>query len=121
MKSLLLLMLVLSSLVGCTRKYVDYDVLSKLEFRDNPDKRPIAPAMLKGSKDHLEQCFNQWLFMTNADANRNRYVPQAVQMLCPGSEWLIDARITNQWWTTLIFTRACVEITAHCPQKKERP
>jgi len=120
MKSLLLCLIVVSFFVGCTRKYVDYDVIHKLEFRDNPEKRPIAPPLVKGkgTPDNMEQCFNQWLFFANADANRNRYLPQAVQVLCPGSDWLIDTRITNQWWTTIIFTRACVDITTHCPVRR---
>ncbi len=103
---------------GCTQKYVDYDVIHKLEFRDSPEKRPVAPAMLKGNPDQLTQCFNQWFFSSNADTERNRYIPQAIQILCPGSEWLLETRVTNLWWTTLFFSRACVDIETHCPQKR---
>ncbi len=117
MKSLALLLLVL---VGCTRKYVDYDVIHKLQFRENPEARPIAPVMAKSLRDDVEECFNQWLFFSNAEKEKNRYLPALVQVLCPGSEYLLDTKITQQWWTTIIFTRACVEVQAHCPVKTKK-
>ncbi len=117
MKSLALLLLVL---VGCTRKYVDYDVIHKLQFRDNPEARPIAPVMAKSHRDDVEECFNQWLFFSNAEKEKNRYLPALVQVLCPGSEYLLDTKITQQWWTTIVFTRACVEVQAHCPVKTKK-
>ncbi|MBY0518633.1 MAG: hypothetical protein K2P81_17110 [Bacteriovoracaceae bacterium] len=105
---------------GCTRKYADYDVINKLKFRDNPQERPVAPVMQISHKDDVEECFNQWLFFSNAETEKNRYLPALVQVLCPGSEWLVDTRITQQWWTTIIFTRACVNVEAHCPVKKPK-
>jgi hypothetical protein len=32
----------LSLWLGCTRKYADYDVIHKLQFRENPQQRPNA-------------------------------------------------------------------------------
>lgn len=118
MKSLFLVILSIFYLYSCTRKYTDYDVINKLQYRDNPEKRPIAPAMLKGHQDKVKECFNQWLFMSNAEKEKDRYLPMLVQVLCPGSEWLLDTRITQDWWTTIFFSQACVEVRAHCPVKR---
>jgi len=120
MKSLFFLIVICLVFISCTRKYTDYDVINKIQFRDNPEKRPVAPVMLKGHEDKVEECFNQWLFMTNAEKQKDRYLPMLVQVLCPGSEWLVDTRITQQWWTTIIFSQACVEVRAHCPIKTKR-
>lgn len=119
MKSWAIFILALAA-VGCTRKYVDYDVVNKLEFQKDQQSRPVAPVMRKGRPDKLGQCFNQWLFFSNADKERERYVPQMVQVLCPGSDWLLDSRMTTVWWTTIIFSRSCVEFTTHCPEKRPR-
>ena len=107
-------------LTGCTQKYVDYDVIHKPEFSQQPEKRPVAPALQKGSRDSLSQCFNQWFFFSNADTDRNRYLPQAIQLVCPGHDWLVEARVTQLWWTTILFTRACVDVVAHCPANRPK-
>lgn len=120
MKSLFLLLMLCFLFNSCTRKYADYDVINKLQYRENPNKRPIAPVMAKGHEDKVRECFNQWLFMSNAEKEKDRYLPMLVQVLCPGSEWLVDTRITQDWWTTIIFSQACVEVRAHCPQKSPK-
>lgn len=115
--SLLFLHLIL---VSCTSKYVDYDVIHKLTFRKDVQTRPVAPVMAKGPSDRLQQCFNQWLFFSNAEKQKEAYIPDMVQVLCPGSEWLLDSRLTTSWWTTIFFSRACAEITTHCPARRPR-
>ena len=30
------------------------------------------------------------------------------------------ARTQLYWWTTIIFTRACVDVTTHCPVKRPK-
>lgn len=115
MKSYLFLILLV--FVSCTRKYTDYDVINKLQFRENPEARPVAPVMAKSHADDVQECFDQWLFFNNAEKEKDRYLPALVQVLCPGSEWLLDTRITQQWWTTIVYSRACVEVRAHCPVK----
>ncbi len=120
MKSLIFLMTLSFLVHSCTRKYADYDVINKLQYRENPNKRPIAPVMAKGHEDKVRECFNQWLFMSNAEKEKDRYLPMLVQVLCPGSEWLVDTRITQDWWTTIIFSQACVEVRAHCPLKSPK-
>lgn len=116
MKSVFFLSLIVL-VTGCTQRYVDYDVINKLQFRDNPEKRPVAPVMAKAHRDDVKECFDQWLFFRNAEKDKERYLPALVQVLCPGSEWLVDTRITHLWWTTLVYSRSCVEVQAHCPVK----
>lgn len=112
------LLLIISALIGCTRKYIDYDVVNKLEFQKNQQSRPVAPVMRKGRPDKLGECFNQWLFFSNAEKEKDEYLPRMVQVLCPGSDWLMDSRVTTVWWTTIIFTRSCVEFTTFCPERR---
>jgi hypothetical protein len=115
MKSLALIFLSLLLFHSCTQRYVTYDVIHKLQFREAPDKRPIAPMMVKSHQDNVKECFNQWLFFNNAEKEKDRYLPMLMQVLCPGSEWLLDTTVTQRWWTTIVFSQACVEVQASCP------
>ncbi|MFY7994632.1 MAG: hypothetical protein ACOVP4_15140 [Bacteriovoracaceae bacterium] len=119
MKKLILLMLALLG-ASCTQKYVDYDVIRKTDFLQNPDNRPITQKVFPGKKDQLGQCFNQWLFFSNAETQKKNYLPNIVQAVCPGDEYLVDARITERWWTTIIFTQACVRVETSCPIKRPK-
>ncbi len=103
---------------GCTRKYVDYDAIHKLSFGKENASRPVGTSLRKGRQDRLGQCFNQWFFSSNAEKEKDAYLPRMVQVMCPGSEWLLDARVTTHWWTVIFFSRACAEVTASCPDKR---
>ena len=119
MKKLILLTLAFLG-VSCTQKYVDYDVIRKTDFLQNPDNRPITQKVFPGKKDQLCQCFNQWLFFSNAETQKKNYLPNIVQAVCPGDEYLVDTRITERWWTTIIFTQACVRVETSCPIKRPK-
>lgn len=112
------LLLILILVAACTRKYVDYDVLHKPTFKRDETVTPKAPPMRKGRADSLGRCFNQWLFFSNAEKEKEAYLPDMVRVLCPKSDWLIDARLESQWWTVLVFSRACVQMHTHCPETR---
>lgn len=116
MKELLLLVL----LSACTQKYVGYDLIRKVDFQKESYERPITVyQVLPEGRDELKSCFNQWLFFSNADKNKERAIPAMVKTLCPGKDYLMNTEMTETWWTTLIFTRACVEMETSCAVPKK--
>lgn len=114
---ILLVLLIMSS---CTRKYADYDLIRKVDFNKESYERPItAMQVVPVGDDKLESCFNQWLFFSNAEKEKNSEIPYMVRSLCPRQDYLIQAEMVEEWWTTIIFTRACVNIETKCAELKK--
>ncbi|MFL5784031.1 MAG: hypothetical protein ACJ76H_05420 [Bacteriovoracaceae bacterium] len=117
MKFLILLLLCIS----CTQKYADYDLIRKVDFNKESFERPITVyEVLPSGNDKLDSCFNQWLFFSNAEKEKNEAIPVMVRTLCPGKDYLLNTSMTETWWTTLIFTRSCVEMDTSCAVPKKR-
>ena len=113
MKTLFLLFIITS----CTQKYSEYDLIRKADFQKESYERPVTPfQVIPQGRDYLKSCFNQWLFFTNADKERNQAIPYLVRTLCPNQEFLIQSEMVETWWTTLIFTRACVGVETKCAE-----
>lgn len=111
MKSLFLLVLA----YGCTQKYADYDLIRKADFNKETYERPIpATQVMAQGKDELSECFNQWLFFSNAEKQKAQRIPEFVRALCPRQDYLVTAAFTETWWTTVIFTRSCIDIKTLC-------
>jgi hypothetical protein len=70
-------------------------------------------------KDQLNYCFNQWLFFSNAEKEKNESIPFLIRSLCPGKDYLLDSDMTETWWTTILFTRSCVNVETSCAQLKK--
>jgi hypothetical protein len=118
MKKILLLFLVALS---CTRKYADYDLIHKVNFNKESFERPTpVTQIMPTGKDELESCFNQWLFFSNAEREKNDSIPFLVRSLCPGKDYLLDSKMVEQWWTTLIFTRSCVSVKTKCAEARKQ-
>lgn len=108
-------------LLSCTQKYADYDLIRKVDFQKETYQRPLTTfQVVPVGKDELESCFNQWLFFSNAEKEKERAIPVMVRSLCPGQDYLMENRMTETWWTTLVFTRSCVEMETRCAQEKRR-
>jgi hypothetical protein len=111
MKKILLLILMTS----CTQKYVDYDLIRKADFDKESYSRPVTLVdVLAQGRDELKSCFNQWLFFSNAEKNKERAIPLIVKSLCPGKDFLVNTEMTETWWTTIVFTRSCVDVKTLC-------
>lgn len=118
MKTLLLILL---TVTACTQKYADYDLIRKVDFNKETYERPITVMqVLPVGDDKLESCFNQWLFFSNAQKAKEDAIPYLVRSLCPGQDYLLNAEMTETWWTTLIFTRACVSVETKCAETKKK-
>jgi hypothetical protein len=118
---LMKILLTLMFLTSCTQKYVDFDLIRKVEFQSKETyKRPITiHHVTPVGNDQLESCFNQWLFSSNAERDKNHSIPFLVRSLCPGKDYLLQAEMTETWWTTLVFTRACVKVETKCAVERK--
>lgn len=116
MKNILFLL----ALVGCTQKYADYDLIRKVDFNKASYERPITVMqVVPTGKDELAACFNQWLFFSNAEKEKETSIPMLIRSLCPGKDYLLQTEMTEQWWTTIIFTRACVDVETKCAELRK--
>lgn len=107
--------IIFAFLVGCTQKYADYDLIRKVDFNKESYERPTpATQVMAQGRDELNECFNQWLFFSNAEKQKNDRTPEFVRALCPGKDYLVNATMTERWWTTIIFTQACIDIKTLC-------
>jgi hypothetical protein len=109
----------LSLLWGCTQKYADYDLIRKVDFNKTSYERPVpATQVLAQGKDQIGECFNQWLFFSNAEKEKNMRADEFVRALCPGKDYLVNATFTELWWTTIIYTRSCIDIKTLCGESR---
>jgi hypothetical protein len=117
MKVLTLLLFI----VSCTQKYADYDLIRKADFEKQSYTRPITLVeILAGGKDELDACFNQWLFFSNAEKQKDKAISFIVKSLCPGKDFLVDTKMKETWWTTIVFTRSCVSMKTLCGEMKRK-
>lgn len=113
-------LLILLCLASCTRKYTDYDLIRKVDYKQASYERPITVyQVLPEGNDTLDACFNQWLFFSNAEKEKEQALPMIVRSLCPGKEYLLQTEMVEEWWTTIIFTRACIDVKTKCAQLKK--
>lgn len=106
--------------MGCTQKYVDYDLIKKVSFnRENFERHITLSRVSASGRDELSQCFNQWLFSNNAEKEKNERIPEFIRALCPGKDYLVQTKVKELWWTTLIFTQACVDIKTLCGTERK--
>jgi hypothetical protein len=114
--------LLLLALNACTQKYADYDLIRKVDFNKESYERPIPVTQIMAQgNDELKECFNQWLFFSNAEKQKESHIPSMVRVLCPGKDYLVLAEFKETWWTTLIFSQACIEIQTKCGNPIKAP
>lgn len=117
MKTILLILL----MTGCTRKYASFDLIRKVDFNKATYERPVTLTQVApAGRDTLKQCFHQWLFFSNAEKEKENSIPYLVRSLCPKNEYLLNADMTEDWWTSIIFTQACVDIETQCADTRKK-
>jgi hypothetical protein len=113
-------LLALIMITGCTQKYVDFDLIQKVKFNKEETSSPTSIGqVISIGRDELNSCFNQWLFFSNADKEKEKAIPFMVRSLCPGQDYLVQTKMVETWWTTLIFTRSCIDIQTLCGKIKK--
>lgn len=113
--------LILLFIFGCTQKYTKYDLIRKVNFNQHRYEHPITQyQVLAQGRDELGQCFNQWLFSTNAEKDKTDQIPVLVRALCPQSDYLVNSEFKETWWTSLIFTQSCITIKTTCANRRNK-
>jgi hypothetical protein len=116
MKSIILVLL----LSGCAQKYKTYHAIKKSHFNFHEQHNPVTPRMMQGKKETQETCEGQFFFNRNAQKIAEGNIPAMVQYSCPGQEYLMNAKFTETWWTTIIYSRACIKLESYCPMKMKK-
>lgn len=116
----IILLITLFFISACTKKYTQYTVIDKRNFDAERPEATNAPPMIRAKYEKEEFCEGQILFNKNAHKITESSVRALVQHSCPGSQYLIDAKITKIWWTALVYSRSCVTLESYCPQKRKK-
>lgn len=113
MKYLLLALLFIS----CTKKYQTYHAIDKYNFNKENPEAPITPKLYPGAKEVRSHCAGQFFWSSNAKKETDNYVNKVVQNMCPDSKYLVNNRLEEVWWTTIVYSRSCVKLEVYCPRK----
>ncbi len=104
-------------LVGCTQKYQTYHIIDKHNFdKDNPQTPITKKLKLSAKKEKTSFCAGQFFFSSNAKQKTDRYLQNMVRTMCSDSQYISNSKLTETWWTTLIYSRSCVELEGYCPR-----
>jgi hypothetical protein len=114
MKILLILISILT--ISCSQKYQTFEVIKKKDFVFGEAHNPSIPKKRLGRKVIQNTCEGQILFLRNAKKITDASVPALINFSCPGEEYLLNAKITQTWWTTIIYSRSCIKIESFCPR-----
>lgn len=109
--------LIVLLLASCASKYEVHNTLDKRSFKLGEVNKVMTPRAIKGKKEESSFCAGQFLFMSNAKKETDRKIPALLTRTCPKKVFLLDAKVTETWWTTIIYSRSCVTIEAYCPKE----
>lgn len=113
MKFLLLISIFLLS--ACSTKYQTYQVIDKYKFQYPGENNPISKKLRPAKKETQSSCEGQWFFSRNAHKINQANVHSMVKFTCPKSKFLVNSKITETWWTTIIYSRSCIDLLTYCP------
>ena len=113
------ILLSLIFLSSCSQKYIHYPVIEKKTFEGDQHTPSSPPPMIKAKAEKEEFCEGQIFFNKNAFKITEASTRALVHQSCPRNEYLLDAKITKTWWTTLVYSRSCVLVESYCPQMRK--
>lgn len=113
MKHLILLII----LASCASKYETHHAIDKRNFKLDTPNEAMPFRAVKGKMEKNSRCEGQFLFFSNAKKKTDNALPNLLSRTCPKDVFLLDATVTETWWTTIIYSRSCIELEAHCPVK----
>lgn len=112
MKNLIFLI----TLVSCTQKYQTYHIIDKHDFAKNNYHSPITSKLFPGRKSRASHCEGQVFWASNAQKKTDQHLSRMIQTLCPGKGHLLNSKLTETWWTTIFYSRSCIEFEYYCPR-----
>jgi hypothetical protein len=101
---------------ACSSKYVIIPTIEKKSFKlsEKFSHNPITKKLKPGKEDTQWLCYGQFLWFSNSQTRIKNSVPNILHHTCKNKEYLLNAKLTETWWTTILYTRSCIEITAKC-------
>lgn len=103
-------------LVSCTQKYQTYHVIDKHNFDPQNYQAPVSPKLRAAEKKTRNLCKGQFFFSSNAQQENYKRLKYVVKNACPQSNYLLNSKLTETWWTTIIYSRSCMEMDFYCPR-----
>jgi len=117
MKKLITLLAITLMTISCSQKYETHYTIKKRTFRKGQPHNPVTPKMVKGRRETQEFCTGQFFWYSNAKKATDGSLPALINYSCPKNDYLMDTKITETWWTTIIYSRSCIELESYCPIK----
>lgn len=115
----LLFVFTIFQFVSCTQKYQTFHIIDKNNFDKERYEAPITKKLIPAHKTKASHCEGQFFFTSNAKTKTDLYTKRLVETICPSNAYLLNSRLTETWWTTIIYTRSCVELETYCPKKED--
>ncbi len=103
--------------LSCTQKYQTYHSIDKYNFQKEGENSPIVKNMIPVKKVKRAKCAGQFFFFENAQKKTDLYLSRMLPSLCESSNILLNSRLTETWWTTIIYSRSCVKFETSCSKK----
>ena len=113
MRALILITLFFS----CTQKYQTYHAVDKHNFKKEGENSPLTQKLIPIQKVKRASCAGQFFFFDNAQKKTDQYLNQMIPSLCKNSSVLLNSKLTETWWTTIIYSRSCVKFETSCSRK----
>ncbi|MCT4641479.1 MAG: hypothetical protein N4A33_04220 [Bacteriovoracaceae bacterium] len=112
---ILLLTIILTS---CASKYNTYPIIDKRNFKkDNPVAGIISKRLLPSTnKRTVKRCFSQFFWNKNAKKDSLNFLPMQLNGICRKNNYLMNTTIRESWWTTIVYSRSCIEVKTTCPR-----
>lgn len=107
---------ILILLISCAQKYQTYHIIDKQNFDKDNYQTPISKKLYPQMRVSSSFCEGQFFFMSNAKKETDLQLNRIVRTLCPNDNYLLNSRLTETWWTTIIYSRSCVDFEAYCPR-----
>lgn len=104
----------LALLTSCSQKYQTYHVVDKYNYKIDDYDAPITSKLLPRTKVSKTICSDQIFFNRNAEKISKRQMEQVVQNLCPDGRFIINAKLTEDWWTVIAYSRSCMTFEGYC-------
>ena len=108
--------LMLFLLLSCSHKYQTYHIIDKNNFDKNNPSPPITEKKFPGKKIEFSQCAGQFFWSSNAVKDTERLMSMRLRSFCGKSKTILNSKITETWWTTIAYSRACLEFVGYCPR-----
>lgn len=109
-----ILLLSVFCLLNCSQKYQTYHVVDKYNYKIDDYDAPISPKLLPREKVKRTICSDQIFFSRNAEKESKKSIERIVKTLCPQGRFISNAKLTEDWWTTIAYSRSCMTFEGYC-------